>query len=126
MAAKSFLKPYKVVSAGDMSTASITSPVTAIQTIDNIGYQLNWTGTPTGTFNIQVSMDYEPGKSPDDKPFNAGTWTTVTLTVPVVASGSADNAYVDLDQLSAPYIRVVYTRTSGSGSLNAFVTGKAI
>lgn len=124
MSAKTILRPYQVLSAGDMST-SITSAPTNVQMIDNAGYSLSWSGTPVGAFSFQCSADYTPGTFPSDYPVNAGTWTTMTLSANITASGSPDNAYVDLTLLSAPWIRVVYTRTSGSGSLSIWVTGKS-
>lgn len=109
-----------------MSQSSIVSLITDIQGMDDVGYQVNFTGTPTGTFSIEISMDYQPGTSPNSAPANAGNWITLPLSTPVVASGSGDVAYIDLALLSAPYIRLKYTRTSGTGTLNAFVVGKAI
>ena len=37
--------------------SNITSPATIIQRLPGIGYDVSWTGTPTGTFSIQVSTD---------------------------------------------------------------------
>jgi len=123
---KQVIKPYQVVTNGDMSQSSITSSITNIQGLDNTGYQLNFTGTPTGTFSVQVSMDYQPGTSPNSQPANAGNWISLPLSPAITASGAGDVAYIDLNQLSTPYIRLVYTRTSGTGTLQAFVVSKAI
>lgn len=103
----------KVLSGGDMSQASLTSPVVSLLTTDDVGLQLIWTGTPTGTFDVQVSCD------------NAN-WTSVTLSPAPAAAGSASNAYVDLSLLSAPYMRVVYTKTSGTGSLTIYLAAKEL
>lgn len=125
MSAKTFIKPYKIVTDGDMS-ASITSPVTAVQMVDNIAYQLNFTGAPVGTFSFQVSMDYEPGVGPNSEPRNPGTWITLPVTPAIVASGAPDSAFVDLNQQGTSYVRVVYNRTSGTGTLQVFVTAKSL
>lgn len=93
---------------------------------DNNSYELVWTGSPVGTFNVQVSQDYAPGTGPNSDPINPGNWTDVVLSVPVVATGSANYAYIELTQLSAPYMRISYTSVSGTGTLNAYVTGKSI
>jgi len=126
MSAKTFIKPFKVLSAGDMSQATLTSAVTATQLVDNIGYQINFTGAPVGIFAVQISQDYEPGRSPNSEPVNAGNWISVPLSPAITAAGSPDSAYIDLNQMSAPYVRIVYTRTSGTGVLNIYVTAKAI
>lgn len=126
MAAKTFIKPFNVLLNGDMSQASLTSAITAIQLVDNIAYQMVWTGAPVGTFAFQVSQDYEPGKGPNSEPANPGNWITLPVTPAIIASGSPDIAFVDLNQMGASYCRVVYTKTSGTGTLNIFVTAKAI
>lgn len=123
---KQVFKPYKVISNGDMSQSSLTSSYTNIQGLDNVGYQVVFTGAPTGTFSVQISMDYQPGTSPNAEPVNAGNWVSLPLSPAIIASGSGDVAYIDLNQMSAPWIRLVYTRTSGSGTLNAFIVAKAI
>lgn len=104
--------------------SSITSSAVEIRNQDNIGIQLNWTGTPVGTFAIQISSDHL-----EDMEGNvqvAGNWVSLPLSPAVAAAGSADSAYIDLNQLSAQYIRIVYTRTSGTGSLTGIVVGKGV
>lgn len=122
---KNVLNAFKTVTAGDLS-ANLTSPVTDIRYLDNIAIQLIFTGTPTGTFVVQGSLDYMRAFSEEARAVNAGTWTTITLGSTLAASGAAGNILVDLNQLSFPYIRVVYTRTSGTGSLDMWVEGKAV
>jgi hypothetical protein len=130
---KNILKPFQTVTAGNMS-ASITSQVTTIQFLDNLGLQLDWTGSPIGSFQVQVSADYNQDIM--GNVLNAGSWSPIILTY-IPPSGSLTTAtsiptsvgspiYVDLNQTSAPYIRVVYIASSGSGSLNAYVTAKEI
>jgi hypothetical protein len=117
------LVPFHIITNASMAT-SVTSSVVEIKLQDNIGIQLQWTGTPGGTFSVQVSMDYF--LDINNNVVNAGTWTTIPLTPPVVASGSPGNAYIDMNQLSAPYIRVVYTAASGAGTLNGFIIAKGV
>lgn len=105
------LTPIKVISAGDMS-GSLASSAIDIRFLDNIGIQLVWTGTPTGTFGVTGSVD-------------GSTFTAISLSPSVTAAGSASNALIDLNQLSCAYIKVIYTASSGSGTLNAWVMGRA-
>lgn len=123
MSRKNILK-FQNITSGNMASASITSTVSNIQHLDNIGIQLQWTGVPVGTFAIQVSADY--AQDIEGNVTNTGTWTTLTLGPGISAAGSADNAYVDLNQLSSPWIRVVYTKTSGTGTLNGYIVGKMV
>ena len=122
MSTRPILKPFSVFTNSSMAT-SLTSPATIISNISGVGYDLAWTGTPTGTFSVQVSntitLDSEGNVA------TAGNWTTLTLSSPITASGSADNAFINLAGLEAYAVRLVYTRTSGSGTLNATIAGKA-
>lgn len=125
MSAKTILKPYRILAAADMSV-DIVGPITAIQMTDNIAYQFIFTGAPVGTFNIQVSLDYEPGRSPNSEPANAGHWDNLTITPAMVAAGTDGSIFADLNQLGSAYIRATYTATSGTGSLDIWVTGKSV
>lgn len=120
---KNNLRLYQNITAASMA-GNVTSTVTNIQFLDNIAVQLNFTGTPVGTFTVQVSADY----AQDDlgNVTNSGNWIPITLNPVPSAAGTADQIFIDLNQLAAPWIRVVYTRTSGSGTLNSFITGKML
>lgn len=105
--------------------STITSSVTNINYLDNIGIQLNNSGSPSGAFAVQISADYAQDEFGNVQ--NAGNWTALTLSpAPTVSAGSPSTIYIDMNQLSAPWIRVVYTPSGGSGTLNAFITAKAI
>lgn len=123
---KSNLASYQIVKNGSMG-ANITSAVTNIFFLDNIGVQLNWlgaAGSAIGAFNVQVSADYEQDMFGNVT--NAGNWVSIPLN-PSPASASDNNSdYIDLNQLSAPWLRVTYTRTSGTGTLNAFIVAKVV
>jgi hypothetical protein len=109
---KSQLNPYHLVVAGDMS-GSITSSQTNIQYLDNVGVQFVFTGTPTGNFFVDLSIDNK-------------TWTPIIFSGQPAASGSDGNVYLDINQVSAPYIRVRYVVTSGSGTLDVWITSKQV
>lgn len=123
MPVKNFLPPNLIVDDGDMTQATITSDVTDIRYLDNISIQCIFTGTPTGSFALEGSLDYYKINGAVQ---NTGTWTPITLSSTPAASGSAGNILLDLNQLSFPYIRIVYTKTSGTGTLNVYISGKAI
>ena len=125
MSKKSNLKRFQTITSGDMSLSSLTSSVTSIEFLDNVGFQLNFTGSPVGTFSIQVCMDYDA----DNR--NAGTWTKVSVQLGATAytdipASLGSPIFIDLNQLAAPFVRLVYTKTSGTGTLNAFVCGKVL
>ncbi len=121
---KNALFKFRNIADGDMS-GDITSAITAIQYLDNVGVQVIWAGTaPVGTVSVEVSLDHS-----QDELGNvtvAGNWAAIDISpAPSVASNTG-SIYIDLNQLSAPYIRVKFTRTSGTGVMNAYICGKAV
>jgi len=120
---KKVLTVYPLVQAGDMS-ADITSPATNIQFLDNVSLQANFTGTaPVGTFYIQGSLDHVEVNG-DVKV--AGNWVNLPMIPVPTAAGSDDSIVFDLNQLPFAWVRLFYDRTSGTGTLNAFISGKEI
>lgn len=133
MSRKNNIKQFNTITAGDMSLASLTSLVTDIQFLDDIGYQFSWTGSPTGNIAIQVSANHNQ----DDfaNVTVAGDWVPLTLTywngsafitATSIPTSVGSSVYIDLALLSAPYIRVVYTKVSGTGSLTSTITAKMV
>lgn len=118
------LKKALFEGASMTGTSTLTSPVVQINYLDNVGVQLHFTGTPTGTFQVQVSADH--AQDPQGNVTVAGNWVPVNLSPAPVASGSADDIFIDLNQLSAPWMRVQYTNSSGTGTLDGWVTAKSI
>jgi hypothetical protein len=109
---KNNLVTYVSLAAGDMST-SLTSAATDIRWLDNVVMYLTFTGTPTGTFKVQVS--------PDNL-----TWVDLALVPTPTAAGAAGSHRIGLNQLPDPYVRASYVATSGAGSLTVKIAGKMI
>ena len=108
---KRVITPFNIIVDGDMAS-NITGDSTNILYTDRVSYQIKYTGTPTGSFSVQVSNDEE-------------TWEDLTLSVPVSAIGSADNHFIDAES-AANFIRLVYTASSGTGVLQAILVAKSI
>lgn len=114
--------PFSVITNGSMA-GNITSRATIIQKLSMIGYDISWTGTaPVGAMTIQVSNTY--AENADGSVRVAGNWTTLTLSSPAPVSGATGNGFIDVDATGAYAIRLVYTRTSGTGTMNATITAK--
>lgn len=113
------LPPSIVIPTTAITNQNVTSSVTNIFNKDNIGYQFVWTGTVAGTFAVQVSIDYNPVTG-------VGTWDALPLNPTPTASGSPGSWFVDITETSAPFIRAVFTYTSGSGNLTGSIVGKGI
>jgi hypothetical protein len=91
--------------------------------------QAEWTGAPVGTLTIEVSNDIVPVAPSATNPVgpdpaaNVVNWSTYTGSA-VVLSGTNGN-WMYISQLG-PYrwVRLSYTATSGTGTLNAVMFGK--
>lgn len=128
MSTRTGLRPQTVMTA-NMATASTASSATVLQSLSNISYEINWTGsTPVGTLALQVSNSF--AIAPDGTVAVAGTWTTVPLevsaaevtTIPI--TGNTGNGFIDVTMHAGYAMRLLYTKASGTGTLTAVVTGK--
>lgn len=93
--------------------ASITGPTTTLVTGDQVCYQVAWTSSnAVGTISVQGSVD-------------GTTWNDLTFD-PVLAQPASNNgAYlINLALIPFPYIRLKYTRVSGTGTLDVWLSAK--
>jgi hypothetical protein len=131
---KNTLLSYPIITAGAMaSTNTLTSKVTNIQYLDDCGLQLDWSGSPTGTFQVEVSANYAADLNGNVT--NSGTWIpltfsywngTTTVTATAIPTSVGTPIYIDMALLSAPWIRVQYTNSASTGTLTAVITAKEI
>lgn len=121
MAQRPYIKAYPLITAASMAV-SIIGPVTNKAQLPSIGYTLSWSGTPTGSFTIEVCND---AQFEVDGSYIAGTgtWVALVLSNTITASGTADTAYIDIQIQTAAFMRLHYTRSSGSGTLNVSISG---
>ena len=115
------LLPIPILTAGDMS-GNLTSKAIPLQFEDNVGLQFVWTGSPVGTIQVQVTLDDPTGA--------VVNWTTIPASAFVgtypVPGTTTSPAYLDMALLSAAYMQVTYTATSGSGSLSIKAVAKGV
>ncbi len=116
-----------LVEDGDMSD-DIISPATIIQRLPGISYDIAWTGDPVGTFSIQVSNTFS--LNPDGSVANAGNWNTLPadafIGIIPAPAGAPDHGFIDVIGTEAYAVRIVYTSTSGDGSLTIVPTAKVL
>jgi hypothetical protein len=112
MALKNIIKPYHLMTDGDMS-GNLTSNSVDVTYTDNVGIQLNFTGNPVGTFAVEGTID-------------ESSWSELSFSSTPSAAGSADTHLLNLNQIPYKKIRVTYTRTSGTGTLNVYVMSKGL
>lgn len=92
-------------------SGNITSSETDVSYLDNIGIQLIFTGTPTGTFSVEGSND-------------GATWTALDFGTTIAASGAAGSHLLNINQCPYMKLRTVFTFVSSTGSLDAYISGK--
>lgn len=84
-------------------SGNITSDTLIVAHHEYANVQCSWSGTPTGTINIQISND-------------GIIWDTLTGSS-VTLSGTADHKTIGLNFMGYPMAKAVYTFSSGSGTL---------
>lgn len=104
-------KSVNLIIGGDMS-ANIVSKSMPTPQSRTLGITMVFTGSPTGTFNVESSND---NTNWIDLPFTEGV---------IAASGSGDSHALTLKEFPFDFVRVVYTFTSGTGVLNVIVKAK--
>lgn len=129
MSTRPHVGPELVINAQSMAT-SLESAPTIIQKISMPSYEVVWSAgsTPVGTVSVQVSNDYS--LYPNGNVHNTGTWTTlwlqvgITTTQTIAISGNSGNGFIDVPITGAYAIRLIYTRTSGGGTMNVYFSAK--
>lgn len=123
MSSRPQIRPFPVMTNESMAT-SLISDITIVDDISMISYDISWSNgaTPVGVMSVQVSNSYSINA--DGSVRDAGNWTTLTLSSTTNVSGNSGNGAIDIDSTAFYAIRLVYTRTSGSGVMNAKVCCK--
>jgi hypothetical protein len=105
-------KPSGMVGGVMTSTNVIYSQIFELSRMDNIGLEIAWSGTPTGTLLVYVS--------------NSGiNWPSLVFN-PAYAqpSGSAGVEGLNINQYPFKWMMLQYTNASGSGVLTAYGQNK--
>jgi len=98
-----------VITNGDMS-GNLTSSIVDVSKINATVFYAKWTGTPTGSIKLQVSIDDV-------------NW--VDLPSSSQATGGAAGDFMwNVTDTNYDKIKLVYTFSSGSGTLNVQANGK--
>jgi hypothetical protein len=108
-------KPLSGVTAGVVSsTNTIYSNIIGLQQMDVSGIEVAWTGTPTGTISVLVSV-------------SGINWPALSGFNPAITqpSGSAGSTFIQLSPIGAAAFYLQYTNASGSGTISAYLQCKA-
>lgn len=101
-------------------TATLTSTIVPVDFLDNGSFQCVWTGTPVGSFFVDVT-NYDI-----NNPNITIVWSQITLSSVPAASGSAGDGTINLNQLPFRWIRLRYVNSSGTGTLNVVANVKEL
>jgi hypothetical protein len=108
-------------------TASIVSTAIELFPYDSgrFCFEMSWTGTPTGTFQMEASHQYDPINNPNAVfvPFPNGTnFVNPAFTNP---SGGPGSYIGNCPSSCTPkWIRLRYTNSAGTGQLSAWFTAR--
>jgi len=107
-----YVQTLKVIEDGDMS-ANITSAV-EIETknYENFGIVVQWVGTaPVG----EMKVDAKNG---------ASSWSNLTLDPLAQITGNTGDLTINMSAVPFEKIRLSFARTSGIGTLQAYLTAR--
>lgn len=118
--------------SGSMAV-NLTSQPTVVSRLSMVSYTCSWAGSsPVGTISVQASNDYE--LNPEGNLYATGTWNTLpvsywngstTSTVTAIpVSGSTGNGAIDIATNGFYALRLIYTATSGTGTLTVTIDAK--
>lgn len=120
MARKNVLLHFKMLDAADISTTQ-TSPATDIAYLDNAGIVITWSGTsPVGTIDIECA---NPAPTEHEADW---TWVPLNFGSVISVSGNTGLHTITMNQLPFTKIRLIYTATSGTGTLTAMLSVKQV
>lgn len=100
--------------SGSMA-ASIVGPSTILDKVDQVCFQVSWTSSnAVGTVSVQGSVN---GIDFDD----------LTFATPLAQPSSNNGRYlINLALIPFTYIRVKYTRASGTGAMEVYMSVKGV
>lgn len=106
-----------------LSEASLSSPhtseITEVSNLDKASIHIVWSGTsPIGTIKVESTND-------DAKNPNA-VWREVVFNATIELSGNTGDHDLVFNELPFNAIRISYTPTSGTGTLNATLSAKVV
>ena len=115
---------YPLYSAASLG-ATVNSNGVHINGVGLASVQAVWTGggSPNGTFTVEVSNDDVAKASGADEAANVTNWSTYPSSA-IAITTDGDLSY-NLANFGYRWVRIKYTRTSGTGTINATLVTKS-
>jgi len=122
--------PIQILTNGNMA-GSVNSIGVDLNQVALYSIQASWSGsTPVGTLTLEVSNDIVPVASSSSSPVgsdpaaNVVNWSTYTGSSTSVNGNG--NFLWNVTDVGYRWVRVKYTRVSGSGTINVTYSGKGV
>ena len=123
MASRPLIAPHKVIDAHSLAS-SFNSEVTIVSNVPTLSYDISWAGSsPVGTLEVQVSNTYTVNARGEVK--DPGVWRTLP-SMSAAVSGNTGEGGVDIYVTGFYAVRLAYTATSGTGTMDATVVAKVL
>lgn len=114
---KLMMPPAIIVNSQSLA-ASFNSPILPVYQADSMVLQVNYTGAPVGSLDVQESLDYNPSSG-------AGNFVSITPLTQAIP-GAVSPILIETSAGLGGYLRIVYTRTSGTGSMSVYMSRKRV
>lgn len=112
-----------IVTNGDMSASINSNGIDVNQQVVGSIHAV-FSGAPVGSLTLEVSNDIVPVGVAGNQSSNVVNWTTYTGSATAVAA--AGSVMYNLVDMGFHWVRLVYTRTGGTGTLNVVYCGKGV
>lgn len=112
----------QMMNAGDMSSATLTTIGLDIQQLYSYAIGATFSGTPSGTFILQVSTDAVLMASGSDPAANVVNWYDYTDSSETISASG--NFMWNVTPAGYRWVRLKYTKSGGGGSLSVYFDGK--
>lgn len=114
--------PVQILTNGNMTgTATINSEIIDCNQVWAYSIQAVYSGTPSGTIKLQASADIVNLGADGSQP-TISNWTDLSGTVAL--SGTAGSSMFTNANFGYRWVRLSYTNSSGTGTLNAVINAK--
>lgn len=127
MSTKTVINPTLVLSSTSVSNGvTVTGSISAVLYKDTISYQANISGNPSGYFQANVSLDYNPGtpQTQGGGAKSAGNWASIGSFS--ILTGSPSPVILRYQQVGEPWIQFQFVCSTGSGVIDMRVAGKSL
>ena len=117
---------FNIFSNISVGSATFTSSSTGVIYRDNIGYQVNYTGSPQGVLQFNGSNDFNPqlpeSGNPQGSSQNGNWFTFASVSMANIVSPYALN----IDQFPFAFVQCQFVASTAAGTITGWISTKSI